>query len=138
MASQPRIKPTLVFAIRMEKMSKSNGSGEGSLKVYDYVHNQPPIKGITGQQDHGAQSIILSGGYKDDEDHGEWFLYTGRYVFKTAAAYTSIILIHCFLIYLNYSAICFTLSIKCIQLNLILCSSEIYWFAWRNAVGAET
>ena len=40
MASQPRIKPTLVFAIRMEKMSKSNGSGEGSLKVYDYVHNQ--------------------------------------------------------------------------------------------------
>ncbi|EOY22658.1 PREDICTED: E3 ubiquitin-protein ligase ORTHRUS 2 isoform X1 [Theobroma cacao] len=37
----------------------------------------PPIKGIAGQQDHGAQSVILSGGYEDDEDHGEWFLYTG-------------------------------------------------------------
>ncbi|XWS51515.1 hypothetical protein CRYUN_Cryun12cG0182400 [Craigia yunnanensis] len=144
MASQPRINLTLVFAIRMAKMSKSNGSG--SSKVYDYIlYNQdrpdkaftterakrsgkanassgrifvtvptdhlgpilaendpernrgvlvgdiwedrlecrqwgahfPPIKGIAGQQDHGAQSVILSGGYKDDEDHGEWFLYTG-------------------------------------------------------------
>ncbi|MBA0621372.1 hypothetical protein Godav_007007 [Gossypium davidsonii] len=37
----------------------------------------PPITGIAGQQNHGAQSVILSGGYKDDEDHGEWFLYTG-------------------------------------------------------------
>ncbi|XVF54792.1 hypothetical protein PTKIN_Ptkin05aG0210100 [Pterospermum kingtungense] len=37
----------------------------------------PPVKGIAGQQDHGAQSVVLSGGYKDDEDHGEWFLYTG-------------------------------------------------------------
>nr|GFC78430.1 E3 ubiquitin-protein ligase ORTHRUS 2-like [Tanacetum cinerariifolium] len=24
-----------------------------------------------------AQSVALSGGYEDDEDHGEWFLYTG-------------------------------------------------------------
>lgn len=42
----------------------------------------PPVKGIAGQQDHGAQSVVLSGGYKDDEDHGEWFLYTGRYEFS--------------------------------------------------------
>ncbi|KAF5937708.1 hypothetical protein HYC85_025214 [Camellia sinensis] len=26
-----------------------------------------------------VQSVALSGGYEDDEDHGEWFLYTGRY-----------------------------------------------------------
>ncbi|XP_022737361.1 E3 ubiquitin-protein ligase ORTHRUS 2-like [Durio zibethinus] len=145
MANQPRINLALVFAIRSAKLSKSNGSGEGSSKVYEYVHNQdrpdkafttdrakksgkanassgrifvtvptdhfgpilpehdpernrgvlvgdtwedrlecrqwgahfPPIKGIAGQKDHGAQSVILSGGYKDDEDHGEWFLYTG-------------------------------------------------------------
>ncbi|XVE63777.1 hypothetical protein DITRI_Ditri07aG0047100 [Diplodiscus trichospermus] len=144
MASQPRINMTLVFAIRMAKMSKSDGSA--SSKEYDYVlHNQyrpdkafvterakrsgkanassgrifvtvptdhfgpilaendpernrgvlvgdtwedrlecrqwgahfPPVKGIAGQKDHGAQSVVLSGGYKDDEDHGEWFLYTG-------------------------------------------------------------
>ncbi|KAL5791602.1 hypothetical protein ACOSP7_000196 [Xanthoceras sorbifolium] len=37
----------------------------------------PPVAGIAGQSKHGAQSVVLSGGYKDDEDHGEWFLYTG-------------------------------------------------------------
>ncbi|KAF0890612.1 hypothetical protein E2562_003808 [Oryza meyeriana var. granulata] len=37
----------------------------------------PHIAGISGQSTHGAQSVALSGGYLDDEDHGEWFLYTG-------------------------------------------------------------
>ncbi|KAJ1388571.1 Zinc finger, RING-type [Sesbania bispinosa] len=36
-----------------------------------------PIGGIAGQSNRGAQSVVLSGGYVDDEDHGEWFLYTG-------------------------------------------------------------
>ncbi|XP_019180863.1 PREDICTED: E3 ubiquitin-protein ligase ORTHRUS 2-like [Ipomoea nil] len=38
-----------------------------------FVH----VAGIAGQGDYGAQSVALSGGYIDDEDHGEWFLYTG-------------------------------------------------------------
>ena len=25
----------------------------------------------------GAQSVVLSGGYEDDLDNGDWFLYTG-------------------------------------------------------------
>ncbi|KAJ4973697.1 hypothetical protein NE237_006871 [Protea cynaroides] len=37
----------------------------------------PHVAGIAGQADYGAQSVALSGGYEDDEDHGEWFLYTG-------------------------------------------------------------
>ncbi|KAE9607202.1 putative methyltransferase chromatin regulator PHD family [Lupinus albus] len=37
----------------------------------------PHISGICGQSTFGAQSVALSGGYVDDEDHGEWFLYTG-------------------------------------------------------------
>ncbi|KAK4488729.1 hypothetical protein RD792_004509 [Penstemon davidsonii] len=37
----------------------------------------PHVAGICGQSEHGAQSVALSGGYEDDEDHGEWFLYTG-------------------------------------------------------------
>lgn len=37
----------------------------------------PHVAGISGQADYGAQSVALSGGYEDDEDHGEWFLYTG-------------------------------------------------------------
>ncbi|KAL8519931.1 hypothetical protein ACS0TY_010750 [Phlomoides rotata] len=35
------------------------------------------VAGIHGQSDYGAQSVALSGGYEDDEDHGDWFLYTG-------------------------------------------------------------
>jgi E3 ubiquitin-protein ligase UHRF1 len=38
----------------------------------------PHVAGIAGQSNYGAQSVALSGGCKDDEDHGEWFLYTGR------------------------------------------------------------
>ncbi|MCL7034230.1 hypothetical protein MKW94_005269 [Papaver nudicaule] len=37
----------------------------------------PHVAGIAGQSKYGAQSVALSGGYEDDEDHGEWFLYTG-------------------------------------------------------------
>ncbi|XP_022764135.1 E3 ubiquitin-protein ligase ORTHRUS 2-like [Durio zibethinus] len=37
----------------------------------------PHVAGIAGQSKYGAQSVALSGGYIDDEDHGEWFLYTG-------------------------------------------------------------
>ncbi|XP_027121882.1 E3 ubiquitin-protein ligase ORTHRUS 2-like [Coffea arabica] len=40
------------------------------------VH-RPLVCGISGQANVGAQSVVLSGGYVDDEDHGEWFLYTG-------------------------------------------------------------
>ncbi|KAJ0047793.1 hypothetical protein Pint_16981 [Pistacia integerrima] len=144
MASQPRINSTLVAAIRMAKLSKSNQAC-GPLKVYHFVQNQdrpdkaytteraqktgkanaasgkifvtvppdhfgpipaendpgrnqgvlvgecwedrlecrqwgahlPHVAGIAGQSTYGAQSVALSGGYEDDEDHGEWFLYTG-------------------------------------------------------------
>ncbi|EPS68062.1 hypothetical protein M569_06710, partial [Genlisea aurea] len=37
----------------------------------------PPVAGIAGKAHYGAQSIVVSGGYQDDEDHGEWLIYTG-------------------------------------------------------------
>ncbi|GAX84579.1 hypothetical protein CEUSTIGMA_g12000.t1 [Chlamydomonas eustigma] len=37
----------------------------------------PHVAGIAGQSNVGAQSVVLSGGYEDDQDEGEWFLYTG-------------------------------------------------------------
>lgn len=43
----------------------------------------PHVAGIAGQSGFGAQSVALSGGYQDDEDHGEWFLYTGRFAIHT-------------------------------------------------------
>jgi putative restriction endonuclease len=33
--------------------------------------------GISGSSSQGADSIVLSGGYEDDEDHGGVIVYTG-------------------------------------------------------------
>lgn len=35
-------------------------------------------QGIHGDAGHGAGSIVLSGGYPEDEDHGDWIIYTGE------------------------------------------------------------
>ncbi|CAH0703679.1 unnamed protein product [Spodoptera exigua] len=40
------------------------------------VH-RPPVSGIHGRDVEGAYSIVLSGGYEDDVDHGNEFTYTG-------------------------------------------------------------
>ncbi|KAK9076232.1 hypothetical protein SSX86_004565 [Deinandra increscens subsp. villosa] len=154
MASQPRINSSLVIAIRMAKMTRSNAAS-GPPKPYYSILNQnkpdkaytterakktgkanacsgkifvtvapdhfgpitaendpergmgvlvgetwedrlecrqwgahlPHVAGICGQSDYGAQSVALSGGYEDDEDHGEWFLYTGRSHKEKRSAY---------------------------------------------------
>ncbi|QNE34936.1 HNH endonuclease [Leifsonia shinshuensis] len=41
------------------------------------VH-RPPMAGISGTRVEGADSIVVSGGYPDDEDHGEYIIYTGH------------------------------------------------------------
>ncbi len=39
----------------------------------------PPLQGgIHGNAHEGADSIVLSGGYKDDEDFGDYIIYTGH------------------------------------------------------------
>ena len=40
------------------------------------VH-RPPVGGIAGTANVGCQSIVLAGGYKDNEDFGDRFFYTG-------------------------------------------------------------
>jgi len=40
------------------------------------VH-RPPMAGISGTPKIGSQSIVLSGGYKDDVDEGDSFIYSG-------------------------------------------------------------
>lgn len=37
----------------------------------------PNVKGISGSRNEGADSIVLSGGYEDDEDFGDVIIYTG-------------------------------------------------------------
>ncbi|MBA0588245.1 hypothetical protein Gorai_001357 [Gossypium raimondii] len=51
---------------------------EDRLECRQWGAHLPHVAGIAGQSNYGAQSVALSGGYEDDEDHGEWFLYTGR------------------------------------------------------------
>ncbi|XP_042449994.1 E3 ubiquitin-protein ligase ORTHRUS 2-like [Zingiber officinale] len=50
---------------------------EDRMECRQWGAHFPHVAGIAGQSDYGAQSVALSGGYEDDEDHGEWFLYTG-------------------------------------------------------------
>ncbi|CAH2061506.1 unnamed protein product, partial [Thlaspi arvense] len=50
---------------------------EDRLHCKQWGAHNPHIAGIAGQSGHGAQSVALSGGYEEDQDHGEWFLYTG-------------------------------------------------------------
>jgi len=38
----------------------------------------PRQAGISGSQREGADSIVLSGGYEDDEDYGDLIIYTGH------------------------------------------------------------
>ncbi|HKH11557.1 MAG TPA: YDG/SRA domain-containing protein [Rubrobacter sp.] len=38
----------------------------------------PTQAGISGSQTEGADSIVLSGGYEDDADHGDVLIYTGH------------------------------------------------------------
>eukprot|EP00276_Gloeochaete_wittrockiana_P009745 CAMPEP_0184650036 /NCGR_PEP_ID=MMETSP0308-20130426/7521_1 /TAXON_ID=38269 /ORGANISM="Gloeochaete witrockiana, Strain SAG 46.84" /LENGTH=667 /DNA_ID=CAMNT_0027083263 /DNA_START=20 /DNA_END=2020 /DNA_ORIENTATION=+ len=39
--------------------------------------HRPPVSGIHGAEKVAAFSLALSGGYEDDIDEGDWFLYTG-------------------------------------------------------------
>uniref|UniRef100_T1IID2 RING-type E3 ubiquitin transferase n=1 Tax=Strigamia maritima TaxID=126957 RepID=T1IID2_STRMM len=39
--------------------------------------HRPSVGGIHGRAEDGAYSIVLSGGYEDDLDNGEEFMYTG-------------------------------------------------------------
>ncbi|MCL7043814.1 hypothetical protein MKW94_009921 [Papaver nudicaule] len=52
-------------------------SWEDRMECRRWGAHLPHVAAVAGQSGHGAQSVALSGGYEDDEDHGEWFLYTG-------------------------------------------------------------
>ena len=48
-----------------------------SVQVSEEGVHRPPMVGIAGKAEEGSQSIVLAGGYEDDEDNGDTFLYTG-------------------------------------------------------------
>ena len=47
-------------------------------KLYDVGVHRALQAGIVGSERTGAELIVLSGGYVDDEDHGHEIIYTGR------------------------------------------------------------
>ncbi|KAK0244459.1 PUA-like domain-containing protein [Armillaria nabsnona] len=50
----------------------------GRLQVRAAGLHNPPRSGIFGTaKEGGAYSVVVSGGYEDDEDHGTYFTYTG-------------------------------------------------------------
>ena len=42
-----------------------------------FVH-RPLQAGISGTKSDGADSVVVSGGYSDDDDHGDFIIYTGH------------------------------------------------------------
>ncbi|CAD6258202.1 unnamed protein product [Miscanthus lutarioriparius] len=53
-------------------------SREDRLECRRWGAHLPHIARIAGLSRFGAQLVTLSGGYEDDEDHRDWFLYTRR------------------------------------------------------------
>ncbi len=51
---------------------------ENRYYLSKYGVHKPLRAGISGSQAEGADSIILSGGYEDDEDYGDVIIYTGH------------------------------------------------------------
>merc|ERR1712098_902880 len=47
------------------------------IQVSEEGVHRPPVGGIAGTAKDGCQSIVLAGGYEDDEDNGDYFTYTG-------------------------------------------------------------
>lgn len=51
---------------------------ENRYFLSQYGVHRPLQAGISGSQTEGADSIVLSGGYEDDEDMGDIIIYTGH------------------------------------------------------------
>tara|TARA_B000000460_G_C21471956_1_gene372991 strand:+ start:140 stop:1018 length:879 start_codon:yes stop_codon:yes gene_type:complete len=51
---------------------------ENRIEVSLSKVHRPAQAGISGSQKEGADSIVVSGGYEDDEDYGDIIIYTGH------------------------------------------------------------
>lgn len=51
---------------------------ESRRELHESGVHRPLQAGISGSADEGADSIVVSGGYEDDEDRGDVIIYTGH------------------------------------------------------------
>ena len=49
-----------------------------SLRFRPTGVHRPTVAGISGSSKQGCDSIVLNGGYVDDEDYGDLIIYTGE------------------------------------------------------------
>lgn len=47
-------------------------------ELHDLHVHRPLQAGISGTKAEGSDSIVVSGGYVDDEDHGDWIIHPGH------------------------------------------------------------
>ena len=47
-------------------------------ELHDAFVHRPTQAGISGNKSDGADSVVVSGGYADDDDHGDYIIYTGH------------------------------------------------------------
>ena len=57
-------------------------SWEYRIQCSEVGVHAPPVAGIAAQAHNGCQSLVLAGGYEDDEDFGDEFTYTGKRSFE--------------------------------------------------------
>ena len=57
-------------------------SWEYRIQCSEVGVHAPPVAGIAAQAHNGCQSLVLAGGYEDDEDFGDEFTYTGKKSFE--------------------------------------------------------
>ncbi|MCL7049021.1 hypothetical protein MKW94_012007 [Papaver nudicaule] len=77
MVNQPKINSALVVAIRMAKAGQDSGSGSHRHFGQLHAENDTKNRGSVLIGKYGAQSVALSGDFEDDDNHGDWFVYTG-------------------------------------------------------------
>ncbi|KAH7873355.1 PUA-like domain-containing protein [Lentinula edodes] len=81
--------PRNIFKNRYKKQTKTYGYGKvAGIEVGTILSSRqecsdrglhgPTQAGIHGNATYGAYSVVLSGGYEDDEDNGERVWYTGE------------------------------------------------------------
>lgn len=51
---------------------------ENRRELHDRRVHAPLQAGISGSKSEGSDSIVVSGGYVDDQDHGDYLFYTGH------------------------------------------------------------
>ena len=51
---------------------------ENRLFLSKYGVHRPIRAGVSGTATEGADSLVVAGGYEDDEDHGDVIIYAGN------------------------------------------------------------